>query len=145
MSKGNGVSKPSGPAGQTVEPGWKGNRDDLGSFRRFAGETVVTHFGGQKQTTRLPTVVGVFNRHERHKKKEDVDYDPVGLDFFVTDEKIFVRERRCLVCPGQPKGVLKVSETVKKELQARTPPICVTSFMTINRRKKNGKLVERPA
>lgn len=55
----HGVSKASGPAGQKLAPGRK--VDELGPFRRLAGETVVTHFGGQEQTTLLPTVVGVCN------------------------------------------------------------------------------------
>lgn len=149
-----GVSKPSGPAGHTFAPGWKGDRDDLAQFRRVAGETVITNFGGQEQRTLLPMVGGVCNHAERHvvaeedeenEEEEDVDDELVELDFYVTDTKILVREMRCSICPGQPKGSLKVSDSEKEALEARTPPINVVSFMTIQRAKANSKLVKRPA
>ncbi|CAN0366615.1 unnamed protein product, partial [Ectocarpus fasciculatus] len=150
-----GVSKPSGPASRSFAPGWK--VDDLAPFRRIAGEAVITHFGGKKQTTLLPTVGGVCNHADRHvvaeegeeneenEEEEDVDDELVELDFFVTDEKILVREMRCLACPGQPKGSLKVSDSEKEALEARNPPINVVSFMWIQRAKENSRLVKRPA
>lgn len=120
---------------------------------------MITHFGGKEQTTLLPTVGGVCNHAKRHvvakegevedeeteEEEEDVDDDLVELDFFITDKKILVREMRCLVCPGQPKGSLKVSDSEKEALEARTPPIHVVSSASIQRAKANSKLVERPA
>jgi len=90
------VSKPSGPAGQKLAPGKR--VDELGSFRRFAGETLVTRFSGQEQTTLLPTVVGVCYHPEWYKEEEEekaVVNDPVDLDFFVTETAILCREMRC--------------------------------------------------
>lgn len=133
----------------------EGNRGDLARFRHVAGETVITHFGGkgETQTTKLPAVGGACNHAERHvvaeedeeneeEEEEKEDDVPVKLDFFVTAKEILVEERRCLVCPGQPKGSLKVSAKERKMLAARTPPIRVVTFMTIHKRA-NG-LVERP-
>eukprot|EP00903_Cladosiphon_okamuranus_P009069 g8670.t1 len=155
-----GMSKPSDPKEHTFAPGWEGNRDDLARFRRVAGETVITHFGGkgEEQTTLLPPVGGACNHAERHvvaeedeeneeeeeEEEEKEDDDPVELDFFVTDKEILVREMRCLVCPGQPKGSLRVSDSEKRMLEARTPPIRVVSFMAMQRAKGKKELVERP-
>lgn len=137
---GIGVSKPegSGTTGQTFEPTWKGALDDLAPFRRFAGETVVTHFGGedQDQTTVLPTVSGVCD-----KKKE---HPPVHLCFFVTDTEILINQKRCLACPGGSKGSLKVSVSDRNALVNRTPMIQPASRQTIQRRKEKSLLVERP-
>lgn len=144
------VSKSSGPAGQKLAPGKR--VDELGPFRRFAGETLVTRFSGQEQTTTLPTVVGVCNHPDWHKKegKEEeekaVVNDPVDLDFFVTETAILCREKRCLLCRGRSstQGSLKVSPPdVRKELMARTPPIKVVGYGVIQRAKRENKLVRR--
>ncbi|CAN0280325.1 unnamed protein product, partial [Ectocarpus sp. 4 AP-2014] len=90
---GIGVSKPegSGTTGQTFEPTFK--VDELSPFRRFAGETVVTHFGGedQDQTTVLPTVSGVCDKTKEHPS--------VHLCFFITDTTILINQKKCPACP----------------------------------------------
>lgn len=137
-----GVSKPSGPAGQTLKPGKR--VDELIPFRRFAGETVVTRSDGKELETLLPKVVGLCNHPDWHKK--GVVGVPVDLDFFVTDTEILCREKSCLLCRARSStlGSLKVSPPdVKRELMARKPPIKVVSHKTIQLAKTAKKLVSR--